>query len=427
MTVETVKEFFGISSEVYAYVNELEKEVENTFGKKQREVMEYNQGKVLKAMQEEKLASTDFHWTTGYGYGDYGREKVEKIYSRIFHTDKALVRPNIVSGTHAIFLTIRALLKRGEELLSLCGPLYDTMQKAIGITGDAPGSLLERGVHYKEVPLLNGKMQVGLFHEYINERTKVVMIQRSTGYSERSAFTTSQMKEAIEKVREISKDVIIFVDNCYGEFTDILEPTDYGADIVAGSLIKNPGGGLALSGGYVAGRGPFIDRIVNDLTAPGIGGDCGLTFGMTRQVLQGLFLAPQVVTHAMKGAKIFALAFENFGYSCIPDGREERSDIIQAVTFHDPEKLKLFCQSIQGISPVDAHFTPEYWDMPGYTDPVIMAAGGFVEGSSIELSADGPKRPPYTAFFQGGLTFTHCKLALCSVLENFKKAGYLSF
>lgn len=416
---------YGVSPKILDYVQSLSKETEAIHKKEMNDIMDYNQAKVLKAMQNHRLASSDFHWTTGYGYGDYGRDKAEEIYSDIFKTEKALVRPNIVSGTHAIFLTLNALLMPGDTLLSLCGPLYDTMQKAIGITGEEPGSLYEQGIKYREVPLKEGKMQPELFKDFIDSSVKVVTIQRSTGYSDRAAFTIEEMEESIREIRRLLPDAIIFIDNCYGEFTDYREPTEIGANIMAGSLIKNPGGGLAFSGGYIVGEGRLVDRISNALTAPGIGGDCGLTFGMTRQILQGLFLAPKVVYDALQGAKLFASAFENFGYECVPKAGAKRSDIIQGIRLNDREKLKLFCQSIQAASPVDAHFVPEDWDMPGYEDPVIMAAGGFVEGSSIELSADGPMREPYTVFLQGGLTYSHIKYALIEVLSAFERRGYL--
>ena len=384
-----------------------------------------NQKKILAAMQEEKLAASDFHWTTGYGYGDDGRDKVEAIYSRIFHTEDALVRPNIVSGTHAIFLSISSFLKEGSHLLSLCGPLYDTMQKAIGLTGNEPMNLKDRGVSYTEVPLKDGQMDYELFGDYLQKNTDLVVIQRSTGYSNRRAFTVEEIKQAIQKIKTINPNIPVFIDNCYGEFTEIIEPTDVGADLMAGSLIKNPGGGLAYCGGYIVGKSTYIQRIANLLTAPGIGKECGLSFGMTRQILQGLFLAPHIVSEALKGALLFAKCFETLGYPCIPKGTDPRSDIIQSITFHNPEKLKAFCEEIQKSSPVDSHFIPTPWEMPGYEDPVIMAAGGFIEGSSIELSADGPMRDPYIAYFQGGLTYAHCLISLENVLQRFKKEKWI--
>ena len=384
-----------------------------------------NQKKILAAMQEEKLAASDFHWTAGYGYGDDGRDKVEAIYSRIFHTEDALVRPNIVSGTHAIFLSISSFLKEGSHLLSLCGPLYDTMQKAIGLTGNEPMNLKDRGVSYTEVPLKDGQMDYELFGDYLQKNTDLVVIQRSTGYSNRRAFTVEEIKQAIQKIKRINPNIPVFIDNCYGEFTEIIEPTDVGADLMAGSLIKNPGGGLAYCGGYIVGKSTYIQRIANLLTAPGIGKECGLSFGMTRQILQGLFLAPHIVSEALKGALLFAKCFEALGYPCIPKGTDPRSDIIQSITFHNPEKLKAFCEEIQKSSPVDSHFIPTPWEMPGYEDPVIMAAGGFIEGSSIELSADGPMRDPYIAYFQGGLTYAHCLISLENVLQRFKKEKWI--
>lgn len=409
-------------------IDQIIEDVENSlrpFYLEREKITLINQEKVLAAMQEEKLQAGDFHWTTGYGYGDDGRDKLEAIYSRVFTTEDALVRPNIVSGTHAIFLCLEALLRPKDQLLSLCGPLYDTMQKAIGLTGEEALNLKSRGILYDEVPLKDGQMDPEAFKNYINEDTKIAMIQRSTGYSNRRAFTIKEIQEAIAEVRKINPSIYIFVDNCYGEFTEVKEPTQVGADIMAGSLIKNPGGGLAYSGGYIVGREDLVHQVANQLTAPGIGKECGLSFGMTRQLAQGLFIAPHVVSEAMKGALAFAKVFESLGYTCIPSSQDPRSDIIQSIRLEDPEKLEVFCQAIQAASPVDAHFTPMPWDMPGYEDQVIMAAGGFIEGSSIELSADGPMRDPYFVYFQGGLTYAHCILSLKKVLEEFANKDFI--
>ncbi len=414
-----------MNKEIDKLIDRMEEEAKDFFQLREKITL-LNQEKILKAMQKNKLAASDFHWTTGYGYGDGGRDKVEAIYKDVFHTEDALVRPNIVSGTHAIFLAVSSFLRQGSELLSLCGPLYDTMQKAIGLTGEESGNLLSRGISYQEVPLKDGQMNLDLFKDFISEKTSLVVIQRSTGYSQRRAFTIQEIKEAVDRIRSINSKLPIFVDNCYGEFTEILEPTDLGVDIMAGSLIKNPGGGLAYCGGYIVGKAKYIDHIANLLTAPGIGKECGLSFGMTRQILQGLFMAPHVVSEALKGALLFAKCFESLSYPCIPSADDPRSDIIQSIVFKDPEKLKAFCEEIQKSSPVDAHFIPTPWDMPGYEDPVIMAAGGFIEGSSIELSADGPMRQPYIAYFQGGLTYAHCRISLRNVLKRFKDENWIS-
>lgn len=415
---ELLLEKYNIQEEVIDYVNSCENNIEEITSKLSS-ISEYNQVKILDAMQEEKLAATDFNWTTGYGYGDIGREKVESIFSNIFHTEDALVRPNIVSGTHAISLALLGVLKTGDHVLSATGTPYDTLLKVIGVTGNEPGNMIEQGIEYSETPLINNKIDIVGVKNKLQKNTKVIMLQRSTGYSDRRAITIAEFKESIFELKKIAPEAIIFVDNCYGEFTDIYEPTDFGADLMAGSLIKNPGGGLAYSGGYVVGKEILISRIANRLTAPGIGKECGLSFGLTRQILQGLFISPKVVEDAIKGALLFTKAFTNLGYECTPTLEDKRSDIILAVKLKDAEKVKVFCQSIQEASPVDAHFVPEPWDMPGYDDQVIMAAGAFIEGSSIELSADGPMREPYYAYYQGGLTYYHAKFALMKVLQSF--------
>ncbi len=409
---------YGISKEIYNFVDEAEKELKKDF-ENRKIISQYNQVKILKAMQNQKLQSTDFNWTTGYGYGDIGRDKVEDIYADIFNTEDALVRPNIVSGTHAISLSLFSLLNKGDHMLSISGRPYDTLQKVIGIVGQEKGSLKEIGVEYSELALKNGSIDIQNIDEIIQDNTKLIAIQRSTGYSDRRALTIDEIREASDYIKNKFPDIIIFIDNCYGEFTEMYEPTDFSADIMAGSLIKNPGGGLAYSGGYVVGSKDIISRVANRLTAPGIGKDCGLSFGMTRQILQGLFIAPKVVEDAINSALLFSRVFEKLGYKTIPKSTDKRSDIILAIELKDPELLKSFCRAIQESSPVDSIFTPEPWDMPGYEDKVIMAAGGFIEGSSIELSADGPLRDPYTVYYQGGLTYYHAKIALMNVLKYF--------
>ena len=377
-------------------------------------------------MQGNRLSSTDFYWTTGYGYGDIGREKVESIYASVFNTEDALVRPTIASGTHAITLTLSGILRPGDELVAISGPPYDTLQKVIGVKGNSQGTLIEYGVVYKEIPLLENKIDLETVRETISSKTRMVMIQRSTGYSDRRALTIDEIEETIESIREYNNEVIIMVDNCYGEFIETKEPTDVGADIIAGSLIKNPGGGLALSGGYVAGKQDLVERVANRLTAPGLGKDCGLSFGTSRTTMQGLFLAPHIVSEALKGALVVAKAYKDLGFRVVPDVDDKRSDIIQAVELLLPERVSEFCIGIQAASAVDSYVTPEAWDMPGYEDKVIMAAGGFIEGSSIELSADGPMREPYYVYYQGGLTYEHCKLGLLISLNNLYKKDLIS-
>ena len=408
---------FGIDEEIIEYVNSKEKEIISKF-KHIDKIKEYNQYKVLKSMQEARLSSIDFNWTSGYGYGDIGREKVEKIYSLVFNCEDAYVRPLIASGTNAIFLTLSSLLRPNDELLSITGNPYDTLQEAIGTKGNQKGTLLEYGIKYKEVTLNKGKIDIQKSIENITEKTKIVYIQRSTGYSNRKAIPVDEIGSAIKAIKEYNENLIIMIDNCYGEFTDIIEPTDVGADIMAGSLIKNPGGGLALSGGYIVGREELIEQVANRSTAPGLGKECGLTFGMTRNILQGLFLAPHVVAEAMKGALLVGAVYKGLGFEIVPELDDKRSDIVQAVKFNSPEMVIEFCKGIQSASAVDSYVIPAAWDMPGYEDRVIMASGGFVEGSSIELSADGPMREPYFAYYQGGLTYEHCKLGVMKSLNN---------
>lgn len=419
-----MKEAYDIQENVIEFVDQQEIKLNSLF-KKQSNIAQYNQVKILKAMQEHKLAATDFNWNTGYGYGDIGREKVESIFASIFCTEDALVRPNIVSGTHAISLALSSNLYAGDHLLSLTGRPYDTLLKVIGEKGNALGNLKEQGIEYSEIPLKDKKIDIHAFEKNLKQNTKVVMIQRSTGYSDRRAFTLKEIEKAISAIKKLRKDIIVFVDNCYGEFTDIQEPSQIGADLMAGSLIKNPGGGLAFSGGYIVGKKDLIERAANRLTAPGIGKECGLTFGMTRQILQGIFIAPRVVEDAIKGALLFSKVFEELGFECTPKSSDVRSDIILALKLENPKILEEFCKYIQFSSPVDSIFTPKPWDMPGYEDPVIMAAGGFIEGSSIELSADGPMREPYYVYYQGGLTYYHIKFALINVVNNLSQKKYI--
>lgn len=414
------KEKYNIDPKIIEFVNRMEDKLQDRF-KEFSDIAQYNQVKILKAMQEEGLKATDFNWTTGYGYGDIGRDKVESIYTRIFNVEDSLVRSNIVSGTHAITLAIKAILKPGDHFLSVTSTPYDTLQKVIGLRGDSPDSLINSGYEYSEIPLVNNTIDIESIKSYIQNNTSLVIMQRSTGYSNRRAFTVSELKEAVDKVKRINKDIKIFVDNCYGEFTELIEPSEIGIDIMAGSLIKNPGGGLCYTGGYVAGKEELIERAANILTAPGIGKDCGLTFGMTRQILQGLFMSPKIVEDAIRGATLFSRSFEELGFRTIPTSSDPRSDIVTAIELKKPEILEIFCKYIQFSSPVDSEFTPIPWDMPGYDDKVIMAAGDFIEGSSIELSADGPMREPYYVYFQGGLSYYHIKFALINLLNALYK------
>ena len=418
------KEKYNIDSKIIEFVNNIEEKLQDRF-KEFSDIAQYNQVKILKAMQEEGLKATDFNWTTGYGYGDIGRDKVESIYTRIFNVEDSLVRSNIVSGTHAITLAIKSVLKPGDHFLSVTSTPYDTLQKVIGLRGDSPDSLINTGYEYSEVPLVDNMIDVDSIKDYIQDNTSLVIMQRSTGYSNRRAFTVSELKEAVDEVKKINKDIKIFVDNCYGEFTELIEPSEIGIDIMAGSLIKNPGGGICYTGGYVAGKEELVERAANFLTAPGIGKDCGLTFGMTRQILQGLFMSPKIVEDAIRGATLFSRSFEELGFKTIPSSTDPRSDIVTAIELQKPEILEIFCKYIQFSSPVDSEFTPIPWDMPGYDDQVIMAAGDFIEGSSIELSADGPMREPYYVYFQGGLSYYHIKFSLINLLNALYKEGLI--
>lgn len=424
LTINILCKQFDLDKEIIEFVNEKEKLILEKFDYINN-IKEYNQYKVINAMQESRLSSTDFNWTTGYGYGDIGRDKVEKIYANVFNTEDALVRPSIASGTHALALTLSAMLKPGDELISASGTPYDTLLQVIGVKGDSSGSLMEYGVTYKEIPLEDNKINIEEVIKNISSKTKMIMIQRSTGYSDRKAFSIEEIGAAIKSIKDYDKNLIVMVDNCYGEFLELKEPSDVGADIVVGSLIKNPGGGIALSGGYIVGKSILINQVANRATAPGLGKDCGLTFGTTRSTLQGLFLAPHVVSEAVKGALLVAIVYNELGFNVVPAVNDHRSDIIQAVELNSPDRVIEFCKGIQAASAVDSYVTPAAWEMPGYEDKVIMAAGGFIEGSSIELSADGPMREPYYAYYQGGLTYEHCKLGVLKSLNNLYRAGLI--
>lgn len=390
------------------------------------EISEYNQLKVLSALKKNDLQTSDFMQATGYGYADVGMDKIEAIFSDVFNTEDALVRPSIVSGTHALSIVLFSLLNSGDQMVSITDDPYDTMQQVIGIAGNKKGNLLEKGVIYDKLALDDeNKIQYDKIKDLVTYTTKLVLIQRSTGYTRRRAFTISEIKEAIIKIRQANPTAIVFVDNCYGEFTETLEPTEVGADIVAGSLIKNLGGGIAITGGYICGKKNLIEYCSNYLTAPGIGKDEGLSFGTNRLVAEGLYFAAHIVKEAMKVAILFANAFAKLGYEVIPKTDDPRSDLVQSIILRDPDKVKTFCKAIQEACSVDSNFVPEAYPMPGYEDPVIMAAGGFVEGATSELSADGPLRAPYIVYLQGGLNYYHGKLALKIVLDRFKKEAYI--
>ncbi len=387
---------------------------------------EYNQMKVLKAMQDNRVSDIHFAATTGYGYNDIGRDTLEQVYASCFHTEAALVRPQLMSGTHALHIALSGNLRPGDELLSPAGGPYDTLEEVIGIRPSV-GSLAEYGVSYRQVDLLpDGTFDYENIAKAVNDKTKLVTIQRSKGYATRPTFSVEQIGRLIAFVKKIKPDVICMVDNCYGEFVETIEPTDVGADMIVGSLIKNPGGGLAPIGGYIAGRQDCIDRASYRLSAPGLGREVGASLGLNQSLYQGFFLAPTVVAGALKGAIFAANVYEKLGFSVHPNGTEERHDIIQAVTFGKPEAVIAFCEGIQAAAPVDSYVKPEPWDMPGYDSPVIMAAGAFVQGSSIELSADAPIRPPYTVFFQGGLTWYHAKLGILKSLQALCDAGIVN-
>ena len=378
-----------------------------------------NTKRVMEAFQEFRVSEACFAGTTGYGYDDLGRETLDKIWARVFGAEAALVRTGFVNGTHAIASALFAAVGPGELLMPLMGAPYDTLRTAIGITGDAYGSLAFYGVKYAEVPTKDGGPDLAAIEREVGEeRPRAVLIQRSRGYDSRRALSAEEAGELCRLVKRVSPDTVCVVDNCYGEFTELAEPTMLGADLAAGSLIKNPGGGLAPTGGYIAGRADLVERAAYRLTVPGIGGECGCTLGTNRQLYQGLFLAPHTTAQALKTAALCAAMLEKLGFDTEPGPQEPRYDIIQTVTLKTPENLKRFCRGIQAGSPVDSYVTPEPWQMPGYEDEVIMAAGAFIQGSSIELSADGPMRAPYRAFLQGGLTYESGRLGIMNAIAE---------
>ncbi|RZS92941.1 methionine gamma-lyase family protein [Cuneatibacter caecimuris] len=421
MLIEEMYRKLGISREVLACGEQVLEKLKPVFDEIDR-TAEYNQLKVIRAMQKNRVSEAHFAATTGYGYNDMGRETLEQVYADCFHAEAALVRPQITCGTHALAVALSANLRPGDELLSPVGKPYDTLEEVIGIRR-SPGSLKEYNISYRQVDLLeDGGFDWEGIRASIHEKTKLVTIQRSKGYQTRPTLSVKQIGELITFVKSCKPDVICMVDNCYGEFVEPIEPTDVGADMIVGSLIKNPGGGLAPIGGYICGRKDCIEQCAYRLSAPGLGQEVGANLGILPAFYQGFFLAPTVVAGALKGA-IFAANLYEGQYRAVPAGNAPRHDIIQAIEFGDPEAMKAFCRGIQYAAPVDSYVTPEPWAMPGYDSDVIMAAGAFVQGSSIELSADGPLKPPYAVYFQGGLTWYHAKLGILKSLQELCDAG----
>ena len=419
-TEKLMMEAYNIKPSVFEVYKQALNDVEEQF-KIYDEIREYNQLKVLNAFQEERISDMHFTNSSGYGYDDIGRDTLDKVYARIFNTESALVRPHFVNGTHAIGCALMGNLRTNDTMVCITGAPYDTLHNIIGISGkENIGSLKEYGVNYKQVDLKDGKFDTEAIIKVLKEdpSIKLVHIQRSTGYGWRKSFLVSEIGEIISVIKEIRSDVCVFVDNCYGELIDTIWPTDVGADLIAGSLIKNLGGGIAPTGGYIAGKKKYVEQAAYRLTTPGIGGECGSTFGVMRQFYQGLFLAPHIVMEALKGAVFCARIMEIAGFEVLPKYNDKRSDIIQAIKFNDREKLIQFCKGIQKGSPIDSYVECEPWAMPGYNDEVIMAAGAFIQGSSIELSADAPIREPYIAYLQGGLTFDHAKIGILISLNS---------
>ena len=414
-----MKELYKVNENIVNFVDDLENDLKDYFDKINK-IEEYNFIKVLSAFRKNKIEESNFQESTGYGYTDIGRDKIEDVYKDVFHTEDALVRQQIVSGTHAISLALLSLTSRNDEILSVTGLPYDTLLSTIGMHNEI-GSLKENGVSFKYINLLNdNKIDLDSIKHSINENTKIVYIQRSKGYSMRQALSIKDIEEIVSYVKSINNNIIIMVDNCYGEFTDTLEPTDVGVDIMCGSLIKNPGGGLVKSGGYIVGRKELIERCAYRLTAPGIGKEVGISFNQNRNVLQGLFLSPQIVSNVIKGNKLFINSFTKFGYEVSPSANEKQNDIVVAIKLNDKDKLNAFCNVIQNVAPIDSFVKPYASYMPGYDSNIIMACGSFVSGSSIELSCDGPEKEPYIVFLQGGLSYYHIKFALMNIIDALK-------
>ena len=425
LTIEEQYQQLGIERGVYRFGEEVEKTLQERFDRIQK-TAEFNQLKVIAAMQKCRVSAECFQSGTGYGYNDIGRDTLEEVYAAVFHTEAALVRSQITCGTHALGVALFGNLRPKDELLSISGKPYDTLEEVIGIRPSC-GSLAEYGVTYRQVDLLpDGSFDFDAIKGAIRANTKLVAIQRSKGYQTRPTLSVSQIAEAIRFVKDINPDLLVMVDNCYGEFVECAEPSDYGADMTVGSLIKNPGGGLAPVGGYIVGTKRCIENAAYRLTTPGLGREVGASLGVNRDFYQGLFLAPTVTASALKGAIFAANIYEKLGFSVVPSSIEERHDIIQAVTFGTPEGLIAFCEGIQAAAPVDSYVTPEPWAMPGYDSNVIMAAGAFIQGSSIELSADGPLKAPYVAYFQGGLTWEHARFGILKSLQRLVDKGIIT-
>lgn len=422
--MQQLYEELGIDKEVAAFGESILAGLKERFEAIDKNA-EYNQLKVIKAMQACHVSEACLLGTSGYGYNDVGRDTLEAVYAKLFGTEDALVRPQITCGTHALALALMSNLRPGDELLSPVGKPYDTLEEVIGIR-ESKGSLKEYGIRYRQVDLLsNGEFDYEGIRAAVNDSTKLVTIQRSKGYQTRKTLSVERIGKLIAFIKNIKPDIICMVDNCYGEFVEVIEPTDVGADMIVGSLIKNPGGGLAPIGGYIAGKKECVENAAFRLTSPGLGKEVGASLGILKDFYQGLFLAPIVTAAALKGAVFAAACLEKLGFSVVPDSTESRHDIIQAVTFGSKEGVIAFCRGIQAAAPVDSFVVPEPWDMPGYDAPVIMAAGAFVSGSSIELSADGPIKPPYAVYFQGGLTFPHAKFGILKALQSLKNAGVI--
>lgn len=424
-TLDLFYKDMNVSEKVLEFCNTIENDLEERFQYIDK-VAEYNQLKVLKAMQDNKVSDVHFAATTGYGYNDIGRDTLEEVYASVFHAEAALVRPQITCGTHALGIALSGNLRPGDEILSPVGKPYDTLEEVIGIR-KSRGSLAEYGVTYSQVDLLgDGSFDYEGIKKAIHSRTKLITIQRSKGYDTRPTLSVSQIGELIAYIKNIKADVICMVDNCYGEFVETIEPTDVGADLCVGSLIKNPGGGLAATGGYIAGKAEYVENAAYRLTTPGLGKEVGPSLGINTQLFQGLFMAPQVVSGALKSAIYAANIYEKLGFDVIPNGKESRHDIIQAVTLGTSERVIAFCQGIQKAAPVDSYVLPVPSPMPGYHSEVIMAAGAFIQGSSIELSADAPIQPPFAVYFQGGLTWFHGKYGILMSLQQLYEQGLVS-
>ncbi len=427
MSADNLKNYYmqlGINEKVYDFCSDIETSLKERFDEIDK-IAEQNQIKVIKAMQEARFAEEHLSGTTGYGYNDAGREAVEQIYANVFGTEDALVRQQITCGTHALAIALSANLRPGDEILSPVGKVYDTLEGVIGVR-ESKGSLAEFGITYKQVDLLpNGDFDFENIRKSINEKTKLIEIQRSKGYDVRPTLSVEKIGEVIKFIKDIKPDVICMVDNCYGEFVELIEPSQVGADMVVGSLIKNPGGGLAPIGGYICGTKECIENCAYRLTSPGLGKEVGASLGVTRDIAQGLFLAPTVTAAALKGAIFASNIYEKLGFKTVPNSKESRHDIIQAVEFGRPELIQAFCEGIQAAAPVDSFVTPVPWDMPGYDSQVIMAAGAFVSGASIELSADAPMKEPYAVYFQGGLTYSHAKFGIMMSLQKIVEKGLI--